>query len=166
MNSRGTSTVSVSRGDPRRVACADNSLRTSAKASEKVGRGLRYHAARRTVPMLRAIRRWAKGSRARTGQQRRCGLSDRPLRPLPLRLYPEMPPPFLKDRLHVPTRDKPPKDLFGPGTKQDRCRAVLGCQKPLAGRAPEPRAWERLAILCYTKPRTSFKTRVRTAPSS
>src|SRR5215216_6309077 len=44
-NSLGTFTVSVSAGDSRKVACAYNSFLTSAKASEKVGRDLRYHAA-------------------------------------------------------------------------------------------------------------------------
>ena len=43
------------RDDRRKVACAHNSFLTSAKASEKVGLGLRYHAARRTVCMLCAI---------------------------------------------------------------------------------------------------------------
>ena len=55
MNAFGTFTVSGSRSDRRKVACAHNSLRTSAKASEKVGLGLRYHAAHRTVSVLCAI---------------------------------------------------------------------------------------------------------------
>jgi hypothetical protein len=52
---RGTFTVSVSAGDVRKVACAHNSFNsflTSAKASEKVGRDLRYHAACRMACVL------------------------------------------------------------------------------------------------------------------
>jgi hypothetical protein len=51
--------MSGSPSDPRKVACAHNSFLTSAKASEKVGRDLRYHAACRTACMLRVIRWWA-----------------------------------------------------------------------------------------------------------
>jgi hypothetical protein len=46
--------MSVSRADPQKVAsCAHNPLPTSAKASEKVGWGLSYHAARRTALDIR-----------------------------------------------------------------------------------------------------------------
>src|SRR5215204_3029063 len=58
-NSLGTFTVSVSAGDSRKVACTHNSFLTSAKASEKVGRDLRYHAACRIALTLRVIRWWA-----------------------------------------------------------------------------------------------------------
>jgi hypothetical protein len=56
MKARGTFTVSVAEGDPQKVSCAHNSLRTSAKASEKVGSRLRYQAACRTTPTARVIR--------------------------------------------------------------------------------------------------------------
>jgi hypothetical protein len=73
--------MSGSRSDPRKVACAHNSLRTSAKASEKVGLGLRYHAARRTGSMLCIIRWWAKrltseNSANNAGVVRRIASSD------------------------------------------------------------------------------------------
>jgi hypothetical protein len=51
--------VSVAEGDPQKVACAHNSLRTSAKASENVGSRLWYHAARRKAPVACLIWRWA-----------------------------------------------------------------------------------------------------------
>src|SRR3712207_1965912 len=46
MKALGTFTVSVPAGDPQKGCCAHSSLRTSAKASEKVGCPLPYHAAR------------------------------------------------------------------------------------------------------------------------
>ena len=52
--------MSVSREDPQKVACAHNSLRANANASEKVGQGFSYHAARRTNLVPSAIRWWAK----------------------------------------------------------------------------------------------------------
>jgi hypothetical protein len=51
--------MSGSWGDPQKVLHAHNSRLTSASASEKVGRGFRYHDARRTASALRAIRWWA-----------------------------------------------------------------------------------------------------------
>src|SRR5918994_4938490 len=50
MKTRGTFTVSLCAYDPQKVASAHNSLRASAKASEKVGCLLWYQAARRKVP--------------------------------------------------------------------------------------------------------------------
>jgi hypothetical protein len=47
--------VSLCPGDPQKVALAHNSLRTNAKASAKVGWGLRYHATRRTASVLRLM---------------------------------------------------------------------------------------------------------------
>lgn len=63
--------MSCCRGDPQKVAsCLHNSLRTSAKASEKVGYLLSYHAARLTAFGIRSLCRWA--SNATTGNSPRA----------------------------------------------------------------------------------------------
>ena len=54
--------MSIAEGDPQKVACAHNSLRTSAKASAKVGSRLWYQAARRTTPTARLI--WRSTNKA------------------------------------------------------------------------------------------------------
>src|SRR5215207_4024304 len=63
MNSRGTFTASLPAVDPQKVASgAHNSLRTTARASEKVGCLLSYQAALRTMPSLLAMYRWARSA--------------------------------------------------------------------------------------------------------
>jgi hypothetical protein len=47
--------VSVAEGDLQEVGCARNSLRTNAKASEKVGWVLQYQAVCLTLPMFFAM---------------------------------------------------------------------------------------------------------------
>ena len=59
MKALGTFTVSVPAGDPQKGCCAHSSLRTSAKASEKVGCPLPYHAARLVALENRASGRCA-----------------------------------------------------------------------------------------------------------
>src|SRR5215216_3600750 len=81
MKARGTFTVSVAEGDPQKVSCAHNSLRTSAKASEKVGSRLQYQAACRTTPTARVIRRStnkaiSENSPSKAGVVRRIANSD------------------------------------------------------------------------------------------
>src|SRR5215207_4629886 len=81
MKARGTFTVSVAEGDPQKVSCAHNSLRTSAKASEKVGSRLRYQAAGRTTPTARVIRQStnkaiSENSPSKAGVVHRIAISD------------------------------------------------------------------------------------------
>ena len=55
--------MSFSCADPQKISsCAHNSLRTRAKASEKVGRALSYQAAPRTIPSPLAMYRWARSA--------------------------------------------------------------------------------------------------------
>jgi hypothetical protein len=108
----------VSAGDPRKVACAHNSFLTSAKASEKVGWVLRYHAARRTISMLCVIGWWAKRVTSENNPNSALGdPSDGQIRPLPLCFHTQMPASFLKGCLYLPAQDEPPKDLLGFGAK-------------------------------------------------
>src|SRR5215216_5929431 len=81
MKARGTFTVSVAEGDPQKVSCAHNSLRTSAKASEKVGSRLQYQAACRTTPTARVIRQStnkaiSENSPSKAGVVHRIAISD------------------------------------------------------------------------------------------
>jgi hypothetical protein len=120
MNARGTFTVSVSVGDPRKlISCAHNSLRTSPRASENVGQGLRYHAARRTACMLLGVIRWWAKRVTSENNPNSAGVVLRiaSFKTTALRLHAQVSTCFLKGRLHLPTQDKPPHDLLRSGTK-------------------------------------------------
>jgi hypothetical protein len=73
--------VSVPEGDPQKVACAHDSLRTSAKASENVGSRLWYQAACRTISTARVMWRSpnkaiSENSPSKAGVVRRMAISD------------------------------------------------------------------------------------------
>ncbi len=106
--------MSHCRADPQKVSCAHNSLRTSARASEKVGYVLAYHAARRTVALPRAICRCARSvtsenSPNSAGVLRRIAFSDQSVS---LGFEPEALTHLLESGLHLPAPDEPRDDLL------------------------------------------------------
>lgn len=108
---RGTSTPSAVCGDAKkRAASAQSERRTAASASPQLLLWESSHAAVRERAVCMRVERPRSDGREQA-EQRRCGVGDSSVRPLPPRRHAEVPPGLRELHLHRPAPDIPAGDL-------------------------------------------------------